>query len=306
MRYNKYLKWFAVASTIGMLLILLGGALVTKTDSGMGCGRHWPGCNGQLIPDEINAEVLIEFSHRLVTGLVGIFIVVLAVWSWKVMGHIRETKFLSFMAVFFLILQALIGAAQVLWGQGDFILALHFGISLISFASVFLLTLLVFEVDRKYDAEKVKVGKKLRWHTIGVTLYSYIVVYTGALVRHTDSSLICKDWPFCDNRDIFALPSNMYEWVQMGHRGAAALIFLWIGYIAIHAFKHYKNQRVFYWGWMIAFIIVTMQVISGMSVVLTHLSLFISLLHSLFITLLFGLLTYMILLVSRSRANEKR
>ena len=34
------------------------------------------------------------------------------------------------MAVFFLVLQALIGAAQVLWGQGDFILALHFGISL--------------------------------------------------------------------------------------------------------------------------------------------------------------------------------
>ena len=139
MRYNKYLKWFGVASTIGMLLILLGGALVTKTDSGMGCGRHWPGCNGQLIPDEITPEVLIEFSHRIVTGSVGILIVVLAVWSWKAIGHKRETKLLSILAIFFLILQALIGAAQVLWGQGDFILALHFGISLISFASVLLL-----------------------------------------------------------------------------------------------------------------------------------------------------------------------
>ena len=48
------------------------------------------------------------------------------------------------MAIFFLVLQALIGAAQVKWGQGDFILALHFGISLISFASVLLLTLLSF------------------------------------------------------------------------------------------------------------------------------------------------------------------
>ena len=43
----------------------------------MGCGRHWPGCNGQLIPDVITAEVLIEFSHRLVTGAVGILIVAL-------------------------------------------------------------------------------------------------------------------------------------------------------------------------------------------------------------------------------------
>lgn len=301
MRYNKYLKWFAVASTIGMLLILLGGALVTKTDSGMGCGRHWPGCNGQLIPDEITAEVLIEFSHRLVTGAVGIFIVILAVWSWKALGHIRETKFLSVMAVFFLILQALIGAAQVLWGQGDFILALHFGISLISFASVFLLTLLIFEVDQKFDAENVQIGKRLTWHTIGVSIYSYVVVYTGALVRHTDSGLICRDWPFCRNDEIFALPSNLYEWVQMGHRTAAALIFIWIGYIMIHAIRHYKNQRVFYWGWISAFTLVTLQVISGMLVVLTRLDLYISLLHSLFITLLFGLLTYFVLLVSRNR-----
>lgn len=304
LKYHKALKWFAVSSTIGMLLILLGGALVTKTDSGMGCGRNWPGCNGELIPTEINAEVLIEFSHRLVTGVVGILIVVLAVWAWRALGHVREVKFLSIMAVFFLILQALIGAAQVLWGQGDFILALHFGISLISFASVLLLTLLVFEVDKKYDAENVHVGKKLKWHTIGVTVYSYIVVYTGALVRHTNSELVCLDWPFCDNGAI-GLPSHFNEWVQMGHRFAAALIFIWIFYIMLHAIRHYKNQRVFYIGWIIAFTLVLAQVISGATVIFTQLNLYIALLHSLFISLLFGLLTYMILLVFRSNRKTK-
>lgn len=300
MRYNKYLKWFGVASTIGMLLILLGGALVTKTDSGMGCGRHWPGCNGQLIPDEITAEVLIEFSHRLVTGGVGILIVILAVWSWKAIGHIRETKLLSFLALFFLILQALIGAAQVLWGQGDFILALHFGISLISFSSVLLLTLLIFEVDKKYDADKLKIDKTMKFHAIGVTIYSYIVVYSGALVRHTESELSCTDWPMCRNGD-FTLPANFWEWVQMGHRTAAALIFIWLGIIAIHAFRHYKNQRVIFWGWIIAFGLVCLQVMSGAVVIFTRLNLYIALLHSLFVTLLFGLLTYMVLLVSRSK-----
>ncbi|WP_212391070.1 COX15/CtaA family protein [Sporosarcina beigongshangi] len=303
MRYNKYLKWFAVASTVGMLLILLGGALVTKTDSGMGCGRHWPGCNGQLIPDEITPEVLIEFSHRLVTGAVGIFIVILAVWSWKAMGHIRETKFLASMAVFFLVLQALIGAAQVLWGQGDFILALHFGISLISFASVLLLTLLIFEVDKKFDADTLHIGLKMKWHTIGVSVYSYIVVYTGALVRHTESGLACGEWPLCRN-DVFELPRNLFEWVQMSHRVAAAIIIIWLAIIMVHAIRNYKDQRVIYWGWIIAFIIVALQATTGMLVVLTKLNLYIALLHSLFITLLFGLLTYMILLVSRSRLKK--
>ncbi len=302
MQQSKYLKWFAVAATIGMLLILLGGALVTKTDSGMGCGRHWPGCNGQLIPDKITTEVLIEFSHRLVTGAVGILILILSVWSWRALGHVRETKFLAFLAMFFLILQALIGAAQVKWGQGDFILALHFGISLISFASVLLLTLLIFEVDRKFDTDKLRIGKTLKWNTIGVALYSYVVVYTGALVRHTDSSLICSDWPLCRN-DQFTFPTNMYEWVQMGHRAAAAFILLWIAGIAWHAFKHYKDQKVLYYGWIIAFIIVTLQATTGMLVVLTKLNLFIALLHSLLISLLFGLLCYMILLLSRSRSK---
>ncbi|WP_243835805.1 COX15/CtaA family protein [Sporosarcina pasteurii] len=286
-----------------MLFILLGGALVTKTDSGMGCGRHWPGCNGQLIPDVITAEVLIEFSHRIVTGVVGILIVILAVWSWRALGHVRETKFLSFMAIFFLVLQALIGAAQVLWGQGDFILALHFGISLISFASVLLLTLLVFEVDKKYDTQNIQVGKPLKWHTIGVTIYSYIVVYTGALVRHTNSELVCLDWPFCDNSAI-GLPTRFNEWVQMGHRFAAALIFIWILYIMVHVIRHYKSQPVFYWGWIISFILVLAQVTTGAIAIFTHLNLYIALLHSLFISLLFGLLTYMILLVFRSNRSS--
>ena len=303
MHINKYLKWLAVASSFGMLLILLGGALVTKTESGMGCGRHWPGCNGQLIPDVITTEVLIEFSHRLVTGAVGILIVALAIWAWRSLGHVRETKFLSAMAIFFLVLQALIGAAQVKWGQGDFILALHFGISLISFASVLLLTLLIFEVDRKFDTDKISIGKTLKIHTIGVTLYSYIVIYTGALVRHTDSSLVCNDWPLCRNDD-FALPTNLYEWVQMGHRTAAGLIFIWILVIAIHVIKNYKGQRAIYWGWITTLILVSLQVCSGMFVVLTKLNLYVSLLHSLFISLLFGLLCYMILLLSRSQLRK--
>ncbi len=303
MQQSKYMKWFAVAATIGMVLILLGGALVTKTDSGMGCGRNWPDCNGSLIPKHITTEVLIEFSHRVVTGSVSILIFILSFWSWRKLGHIREVKFLSFLALFFLIAQALIGAAQVLWGQGDFILALHFGISLISFAAVFLLTLIIFEIDQKFNANNVHIGRTLKWHTIGVTIYSYLVVYTGALVRHTNSGLICPDWPLCHNNAI-GLPDNFYEWVQMGHRLAAASIFIWILIILIHVVKNYKNQLVLYWGWIIAFGIVCMQVIAGMGVVLTRLNLIVALLHTLFISLLFGLLCYMIMLISRSN-NDK-
>lgn len=297
---HKGLKWLAVITTLGMLFVLLGGALVTKTGSGMGCGRSWPLCHGEIIPSNIDLETFIELSHRAVSGSVGILVLALSIWSWKAIGHIRETKLLSFLAFFFLFAQALIGAAAVVWSQSDFVLALHFGISLISFAAVLLLTLLIFEIDQKFDAHKLVIDRKMRFHIVGVTLYSYLVVYTGALVRHTNSSLVCPDWPFCVN-DSPGLPTNMYEWIQMGHRFAAGLIFIWIAYITYLAIKNYKHQKVIYWGWIIAFILVCSQVASGAFVVLTRLNLFLALLHALIISCLFGLLSYFILLASRSR-----
>lgn len=285
-----------------MLLILLGGALVTKTDSGMGCGRSWPLCDGQLIPAEITSELIIELAHRVVSGSVGIMVVILSIWAWKSIGHIRETKFLSITSIFFLVLQGLIGAAAVIWGQSDFVLAAHFGISLVSFATVFLLTLLIFEVDKKFEADKLILDKRMKSHIIGVTIYSFIVVYTGALVRHVNASLVCLDWPLCRNNQ-FSLPSNMYEWVQMGHRAAAGLIFIWITYILYLAIKHYRHQKIMYWGWIISFILVSLQVIAGAFIIFSRGHLLIALSHAFFIACLFGMLSYFILLTYRSNIN---
>ncbi|KKB41974.1 COX15/CtaA family protein [Bacillus thermotolerans] len=300
---HRSLKWLAVLTTLGMFLVLLGGALVTKTDSGLGCGNEWPLCHGQIIPENITIETVIELSHRVVSGGVGLLLAALSIVAWRTIGYKRETKFLVILSLFFLIAQALIGAAAVVWGQSDFVLALHFGISLISFAAVLLLTLLIFEIDQKFDASTVVIDKKLKWHTIGVTLYSYIVVYTGALVRHTNASLTCPDWPFCVNANPF-MSFNMYQGIQMGHRLAAGLIFLWILYIAAMAIRNYKHQRVIYWGWIIALTLVSLQVLSGAAVVLTGLNLYVALAHAFFISCLFGLLCYFILLISRSKLNE--
>lgn len=298
---HRGLKWFAVLTTLVMTGVLIGGALVTKTDSSLGCGRTWPLCHGEWIPTQITPELIIELAHRLVSGSAGILVLGLSIWAWKSIGHKRETKLLAILSVSFLLLQALIGAAAVMWPQSDFVLALHFGISLISFATVFLLTLLIFEVDQKFDTKQLVIDAKMKFHIIGVTIYCYAVVYTGALVRHTDASLVCRDWPFCVNSNAFVLPSNLYEWIQMGHRLAAGLIFIWIAYITIIAVKHYKHQKVIYWGWIIAFITVTLQVIAGAVVVLTSLNIYVALAHAFFIACLFAILSYFIMLLTRNK-----
>lgn len=45
---NKALKALGVLTTFVMLIVLIGGALVTKTGSGQGCGRQWPLCHGRF------------------------------------------------------------------------------------------------------------------------------------------------------------------------------------------------------------------------------------------------------------------
>ena len=302
----RTLKSLSIVSTLGMLFILLGGALVTKTDSGEGCGNSWPLCNGQLFPTDITPELVIEYSHRLVSSIMGITILVVAILAWKFLGHVREVKFLAFLSTFFLILQGLIGAAAVLWGQSDFVLAAHFGISLISFAAVFLLMLLIFEIDKKFDTTSLIIKKKHRIEIYLLTLFTLIVVYTGALVRHTNANLVCQDWPFCINESPFAFNEyDFYQWIQMGHRLLAGLLFIWTAVFFVKVFKYYRNNKIMTLGWTITFSLIFLQVLFGALIIFTKLNLGIALMHALIITCYFGMLSYFILLSSRSAKYER-
>lgn len=300
---EKNLKWLSVFTTVLMLFVQIGGALVTKTGSADGCGRSWPLCHGKLMPTSIPKETLIELAHRGVSGLALLSVTWLVILSMKHIGHKRETKLLCFMSMAFIFAQALIGAAAVVWQQNSFILALHFGISLISYSSVFLLMLLIFEVDQKFDATKLIIKNPLRYHTVGLTSFIYFVIYSGALVRHTKASLACSTWPLCQPGQ-FQLPRNFYEWVQMSHRTLALLLFIWLAYITYHAMKNYAQYRVIKYGYLTAFILICLQVTTGALTIFSGLNLYIALLHALFITLLFGLLCYFILLISRAKLRQ--
>ncbi|GAB6995012.1 heme A synthase [Salinicoccus sesuvii] len=295
----KNLKILAVITTLMMVFVQIGGALVTKTGSADGCGQSWPLCHGQLIPSSWPIETIIELAHRGVSGLAIILVGVLGFLALKLIPHKKETRFLVVLSIGFILIQALIGAGAVVWGQNDFILAAHFGISLISFASVFLLMLLVFEVDQKFEAQSLVIAPYLRYHTIFLTIYIYLVVYSGALVRHTNSSLACLGWPHCGQGQLWA--SNFYQWVQMSHRVLAGIIVVWILIILIHVLRNYSQYRILKYGWIIAFVLVLLQALTGMLSVLTLVNIFVALLHALFITLLFGLLCYFILLLYRTK-----
>ncbi len=294
---NKLLKLFGIITSLGMLLVLLMGAVVTKTGSGDGCGNSWPLCYGEILPEAPEIETIIELSHRVVSAALGLLVIILAIWSWRKLSHIRETKYLAILSVFLIVFQGLLGAAAVVWGQSDIVLASHFGFSLASFASVVLLTILAFEASGSQKTPVVP--KRIRLNLYGVTIYSYIVVYTGALVRHTGASMACDNVPFCTDGQLFAFSGQ--QGIQMLHRTAAVLIFVWLLYILIIGMKELKNEITMRRGIILAFTFVCLQALSGILVVVSNLNLFLALFHGLFISGLFTVLLYLVMLSLRSR-----
>ena len=104
------LRWAWLNAAV-MLIVVLMGALVTKTGSGEGCGRSWPMCHGNLLPDP-TMESLIEYGHRLVSGVAGLIVFGLAVYAWRKLRApaFRVPFWAAMVALLFTFLQAILGA----------------------------------------------------------------------------------------------------------------------------------------------------------------------------------------------------
>jgi len=71
---------FLTAAFAYALIVL--GAVVRVTGSGLGCGDDWPLCNGRIIPEFHDIETAIEYTHRLAAATIGIPITALAALVW--------------------------------------------------------------------------------------------------------------------------------------------------------------------------------------------------------------------------------
>ncbi|MBM3760827.1 MAG: hypothetical protein FJW36_11330 [Acidobacteria bacterium] len=101
---------FAWAFVGYLIFVILFGAWVRISGSGAGCGNHWPTCQGVVIPPDPSLKTIIEFTHRLTSGLSGIFGLAILVYTWR-----KKSPALSWAAgmFFFLLVEGFIGAVLV-------------------------------------------------------------------------------------------------------------------------------------------------------------------------------------------------
>ena len=117
-RFAKY-TWFVLAYNI---VVILWGVFLRASKSGDGCGQHWLTCNGEVVPSAPQLKTIIEFSHRMMSSLDGLVMIVLVVWAYRIWRSsrtysARSTLRLALASLFFVIVEAAIGAGLVLTGN---------------------------------------------------------------------------------------------------------------------------------------------------------------------------------------------
>lgn len=128
-----------------LLFVILFGAWVRISHSGDGCGSNWPTCRGEIVPTAPSAATLVEYTHRLTSGLCGVFCLALLGWSWQRQRAGPVTRALGW-TLLFLVVEGAIGAGLVLGGLvgGDasaaraIVIALHLAntLALTAFAAL--------------------------------------------------------------------------------------------------------------------------------------------------------------------------
>jgi heme A synthase len=112
MRPIARFAWAALAYDIA---VVVWGAYVRATGSGAGCGRHWPLCNGEVIPRSPETATWIEFSHRISSGGTLVLAVVLLVWALRAFPARHRVRRGAAAVLLLVVAEALIGAGLVLF-----------------------------------------------------------------------------------------------------------------------------------------------------------------------------------------------
>jgi cytochrome c oxidase assembly protein subunit 15 len=110
----RSLRIYAWIITIYTILVIVWGGAVTATGSGNGCGDHWPLCEGQVVVSHPHLKMMIEYGHRLSSGLVLFAIFALVVWTWRATPRRHIARIFSVAAAILIINEALLGAGLVL------------------------------------------------------------------------------------------------------------------------------------------------------------------------------------------------
>ncbi|PYP01767.1 MAG: hypothetical protein DMD61_00560 [Gemmatimonadetes bacterium] len=227
------LAW--TAATFTYLLIILGG-IVRITGSGLGCGEHWPLCNGKLLPP-LDLPTMIEYAHRLVAAAVSVLVAGLAGYaSWLRRRAGSGDRYLPgiapYVALALLVAQVVLGAVTVKLRLPPWTVILHLGTAMLLLATLIVIakgTRLTPGASPGIPGSRATPG--LRPGLVALVL-GFVTVLFGALTANLGAATACLGFPLCNGQLVPA--GNYLQHVQWTHR---LLAYTLAGYVVWWAIR---------------------------------------------------------------------
>jgi cytochrome c oxidase assembly protein subunit 15 len=192
--------WLAAASAFSLYLILITGATVRLTASGLGCDS-WPGCRpGQPFPEK-GYHSYIEFGNRLVGAVTIALTLLAALGAFRVPGLPRWVRRLAVAVFVGTLAQAPLGYFTVRFHLNPYLVISHFLLSALVLAAAVIVLIGAMELRDGLAAQLVP--RELQ-HVIAIAAVAAGVLLVSGTVTTAsgphpgDSSKVKRLWRLGD------------------------------------------------------------------------------------------------------------
>jgi len=258
---------FVVAYNI---TVIVWGAYVRATGSGAGCGSHWPLCNGEFLPTTPQTQTVIEFAHRVTSGLSLVLVTILLIWCWRRTAKGDRPRHSAVAAAVLLFNEAFLGALLVLVdhvGGLDrsathaLFLCLHFGNTLLLLAALALTARWLSNRDGRLGV----VPKPLQMIAMGLGLVSVMAIgMTGSLANLGDTMFPADSLRRAVVQD-FSSSSHILLRLRVLHPVAAVIGSIYVLWL-LQAF--WRKQERFGWVPLLTITLTGQIALGAMNVIL--------------------------------------
>ncbi len=235
------LRCYAKIVAVATWLLLLAGAMVTSTGSGLAV-PDWPLSFGRVMP-EMRGGVLYEHGHRMIASTVGLMIVILAVAIQRSAAG-RAVKRLGWAAVAMVVLQGLLGGLTVLLRLPDPVSIAHAGLAELVFAATVVIALVTSrgwaqmqELEPAVDRRMIPLVRL----AAGVALVIYLQILLGAWIRHAGAGLAIPTFPLAYGHLVPPLSSRPVA-LHFAHRAGGIVVALAVLWAAARVWRDHARE----------------------------------------------------------------
>src|SRR6201987_4693069 len=243
------LRRFAWAVLAYFVAVILWGAVVRATGAGAGCGNHWPLCNGTMLQHSASVNTMIEFTHRITSGISFFSAVGLLIWTFAatMRGHLARATAVA--SVAFTLVEAILGALLVKLGltaqsQSPLrapYLALHLTNTLLLLAA---LTLTAHFLGRRQGGTRGTVRLGGAPGAIGAVFVVMLVGVTGSLAALGDTLFPATSLGAALAQDFSATSGWLvrWRWTHPTIAFFAGIFLIWLLVWASRRSAHWDNR----------------------------------------------------------------